>query len=86
MAARLLYITAPGCHLCERGRPIVAALAAENGFDVREVDWDDAAAREATERDGVLFPPAVYLDERLLGYGRLSERRLRKQVATVVPV
>lgn len=86
MGGHLLYVSAPDCHLCERGRSIVNDLAAEAGLEVVELGWSDATARGLTERDVVPFPPALYLDDRLLGYGRLSERRLRKQMAGVVPV
>ena len=83
MDGDLLYVSAPDCHLCEDGRRIVEALARGAGLGVVELRWSEARARELTERDGVPFPPAVYLDDRLLGYGRLSARRLRKVLAQV---
>lgn len=86
MGAHLLYVSAADCHLCERGRSIAHDLAEEAGLEIVEVGWSDATARGLTERDGVPFPPALYLDDRLLGYGRLSERRLRRVMAGVVPV
>lgn len=79
----LVYITATDCHLCADGRAIVARLADEIGAPVRELDWDGVEARALLERGGALFPPALYLDDRLLGFGRLSERRLRKLTRTV---
>ena len=79
----LVYITATDCHLCGDGRPIVARLADETGASVRELDWDGDEAQMLLERGGALFPPALYLDDRLLGFGRLSERRLRKLMRTV---
>lgn len=79
----LVYITAKNCHLCSDGRPIVARLAEESRAPVRELDWDGAEAQALLKRGGALFPPALYLDDRLLGFGRLSERRLRKLMRTV---
>ncbi len=79
----LVYITATDCHLCGAGRPIVARLAEEIGAPVRELDWDGAEAQALLERGGALFPPALYVDDRLLGFGRLSERRLRKLMGAV---
>ncbi len=32
-------------------------------------------------RDGVAFPPAIYVNGSLAGYGRISERALRKRLA-----
>ena len=76
---RFVYVTAPDCHLCEHGRAIVVGLlAAEKGFAVEEVAWDSERGTALIERDGVPFPPALYLGDALLAYGRMSERRLRK--------
>lgn len=79
----LVYIAAKDCHLCSDGRAIVTRLAGEIGAPVRELDWDAVDAQILLERGGVLFPPALYLDDLLLGFGRLSERRLRKLMRTV---
>jgi hypothetical protein len=79
----LTYVTAPNCHFCEEGRAIVVHLAQESGFPVEEVEWGSAQATKLTKHEPPLFPPAVYLDEKLLGYGRLSERRLRKLMREV---
>jgi hypothetical protein len=80
---RLVYLTTPDCAFCTDGRAVVQRLAREIGLMFAEIPWDSAQGRALVERDGAFFPPAVYLDDRLLGYGRLSERRLRKQLARV---
>lgn len=83
MAADLSYLTAPDCHLCARGRDIVDALAIDFGLSVEEVPWVDYRAAALVVRDGVPFPPALYRGDRLLGFGRLSERRLHKLLEAV---
>jgi hypothetical protein len=75
---RFVYVTAPDCHLCENGREIVGRLAAEKGFAVEEISWDSERGAQLVARDGAPFPPALYLGETLLAYGRVSERRLRR--------
>jgi hypothetical protein len=75
---RLVYVTAPDCHLCEHGREVLGRLAAEMGFTVEKVVWDSAPGAALTQRDGVPFPPALYLGEMLVAHGRLSERRIRR--------
>jgi hypothetical protein len=82
-ASRLVYLTAPDCAFCADGRAIVNGLARETGLEVEELPWDSPRGKALVDRDGVFFPPAVYLDDRLLGYGRVSERKLRKQLAKV---
>ena len=83
MTPRLRYLTSPGCHLCDRGRAIAERLASQGHYELFELGWDDPWSQERIERDAVAFPPALYLDERLLGYGRLSERRLRRLLEAV---
>jgi hypothetical protein len=81
--ASLVYVTAPNCHFCEEGKAIVDHLAVETGLSIAHIDWDSPRATELIERERPLFPPALYLSERLLGYGRLSERRLRRLMREV---
>jgi hypothetical protein len=79
----LVYLTSPDCAFCTDGRAIVQRLAREMGLDVSELSWDSPRGRALVAQGGAYFPPAVYLDDRLLGYGRVSERKLRKQLAKV---
>jgi len=78
VAADLRYLTAPDCHLCARGRSVVDALARDLGLSVEEIPWADDRAATLVAHDGVPFPPALYHGDRLLGFGRLSERRLHR--------
>lgn len=80
---QLVYLTSPDCAFCADGRAIVERLARDMGLVVAEVPWDSPQGKALVERGGAFFPPAVYLDDRLLGYGRVSERKLRKQLARV---
>ncbi|HWO70303.1 MAG TPA: thioredoxin family protein [Actinomycetota bacterium] len=84
-APPLIYVTAAGCHLCEEGRTVARRLAAERGLALEELDLDDPRARALAARAGPAFPPALYLGETLLGYGRLSERALRRRLRGLLP-
>lgn len=72
----LILLTAPDCHLCEHGKDVLA----EVGLDWRAVPADSEEGR----RLAAIAPPLrpALFDEsgrRLIAYGRLSARRLRKQ-------
>ena len=76
----LVLLTAEDCHLCGHGRSVLGLLE-EHGL---------AAWREVreTEPEGVAlalgappFRPLLFEDGRLIAYGRLSERRLRRLLA-----
>ena len=81
-AAELVYVTAPDCHLCERGRQVIDELADHHGLTVRELDLRSDEGRELAAAARVPFPPAVFVGGRLLAHGRLSARTLARQLAS----
>jgi len=73
----LILVTGDDCHLCERGRQVLAALE----LHAREVDVDGAEARALAARGIPLaFLPVLTDGERLIAYGRFSEKRLGKEL------
>lgn len=75
--ATLILVTGDGCHLCQHGRLVLAALA----VDAREVDVDgDEAAELAARGIPLAFLPVLTDGERLIAYGRFSEKRLRREL------
>lgn len=75
---RATLVTAPDCHLCEHAREVLSRLQGARPLAVAEVAWGSAEGQALVRRDGVPFPPALYIDGTLYGYGRLSEGRLRR--------
>ena len=82
MTSRLTLITAADCHLCGPARSVARRLAAELNAELDEMAWESPTA-DMVRRDGVPFPPALYADEQLLGYGRISEGAVRRRLANV---
>jgi hypothetical protein len=73
----LVYVTTDGCHFCEHGRGVLDAL----GVERREVAADsDEAATLAAGGIPLVFLPVLTDGERLIAYGRFSEKRLRKEL------
>lgn len=79
-----LLISTGDCHLCERARDVLGRLASEREFALQELDWEDPEAVRLLERDGIPFPPAIYLDGRFVAYGRVSEGALRRRLQELV--
>ncbi len=76
-AATLTLITADDCHLCERAHDLLDTL----GVDVCEIPVDSAEALGLAARGIPLaFLPVLTDGERVVAYGRFSERRLRKEL------
>ena len=71
----LRLLTAHECHLCEHGKMVLDEL----GLPWREVpaETDEGAALSTVAPP--IRPVLFRDDDRILGYGRLSLRRLRKQ-------
>lgn len=76
-ASRLVYVTARDCHLCEHGRAVLRTL----GVQTAEVDVSSAEAeRLAVSGIPLVFLPVLTDGRRVIAYGRLSEKRLRKEL------
>lgn len=77
-AAVLTLVTQEECHFCEHAHVVLEAL----GISVREVRVDSAEARALADRGIPLaFLPVLTDGERVIAYGRFSEKRLRKELA-----
>jgi hypothetical protein len=79
--AELVLLTAPDCHLCGHGREVLDGLAAEGALSWREVSSDSAEGRRLEALSPPLRPVLFTADGRMLAYGRLSAKRLRKALA-----
>lgn len=74
----LLLITSRDCHLCARAREVLASLSLE----AREIDVEGREAHElAASGVPLAMLPVLWDGERVLAYGRFSERALRRRVA-----
>ena len=77
-AAVLTLVTQEECHFCEHAHEVLGIL----GVAVREISVDSAEAQALADRGIPLaFLPVLTDGERVIAYGRFSERRLRKELA-----
>ena len=74
---RATLVSTPDCHLCEHARTVLERVLADR-LAIDEMEWNGAEGNSLVKRDGVPFAPAVYIEGKLFGYGRLSEGALRK--------
>ena len=82
MTSRLTLFTAADCHLCAHARSVAQRLAADLKTEINEIAWESPEA-DLVRRDGVPFPPALYVDDELLGYGRISEGGVKRRLTRV---
>jgi glutaredoxin len=79
-ALEVVVLTQDSCDLCDRAKTLLEGLRAEYALDIRTRDLASPEGRALAERGGVLFPPGVFIGGEPFSYGRLSERKLRKEL------
>jgi glutaredoxin len=76
-SSSLVFITTDDCHFCEHGRAVLDEL----GVERTEIRAESAAADALAARGIPLsFLPVLTDGERVIAYGRFSEKRLRKEL------
>ncbi len=81
MTVEVTLLTRGACGLCDHAKQVLARLAGEFPLTVREVDLTTPEGQAMGARAGMAFPPAVFIDGEPFGFGRLSERRLRRELS-----
>lgn len=76
----VVLLTQDECAFCEQGRQVLDRLALEFPLAVETRDLASADGRVLAERGGVMFPPGLFLDGEPFSYGRVSERKLRREL------
>lgn len=77
---RITVLSRQDCHLCDEAKRTLDRIAAELSLDVEVIDLDSERGRALAVAGGVLFPPGILIDGEPFSYGRLSERRLRREL------
>ena len=78
---KVSLLTQANCALCDHAKAVLARVAHDVPLAVEEISLDCAEGRRLATEAGVLFAPGVLLDGQPFGYGRLSERKLRKALS-----
>ena len=80
MTVDVLLLTQDHCRLCEHAKQVLARVAADYPLEVTALDLASPAVRELATLGGIRFPPGLFLDGEPFSYGRVSERRLRREI------
>lgn len=74
----ITLLTQEDCGYCEHAKQVLARVGDEYQLDITEIDIRGEQGRILAARAGVMFAPGLLVDGRPFGYGRISERRLRR--------
>lgn len=77
-------LTQEDCAYCEHARKVLARVGEDHPLEVTEISLASEQGRALAVRAGVQFAPGVLVDGRPFGYGRISERRLRRTLQRLV--
>lgn len=80
MATMVTLLTRSDCSLCVHAKAVLSKVACDHDLVVEEVDLATPAGMATATEAGILFPPGVLLDGQPFSYGRLSERKLRREL------
>ena len=75
-------LTQDGCRLCEHAKEVLTRVAQDHPLRVEEIQLSSDRGRALATEGGVMFAPGVFVDGRPFGFGRLSERKLRRSLAS----
>ena len=76
----ITLLTQEHCAFCDQAKDILAHVAQEYACSVALVDVASPEGQALATRSGMLFPPGILLDGEPFSYGRLSERKLRREL------
>lgn len=79
-SVEVLLLTEESCQFCEQAREVLERLSEEYPLSIRALALDSSRGRELAASGGILFAPGVLLDGEAFSYGRLSERKLRREL------
>jgi hypothetical protein len=79
-AVEVVLLTQEHCSLCEHAKQVLDRLATEYPLRTTVIDLAAPKGRVLAADGGILFPPGVFLDGEPFSYGRLSERKLRREL------
>ena len=74
-------LTQTECAFCRHAKDVLARLSEDYPLTVTEVDLGSVEGQGLAVEHGVLFAPGLLLDGEGFGYGRISERKLRRTLA-----
>lgn len=79
----LVLLSAPDCHLCRHARDVLDALEADGLLRWRELDADSLEGQRLAAGAPPLRPLLLDANGAVIAYGRLSQRRLARDLDSV---
>ena len=79
-AIKVTILTKPQCGYCEDAHELLQRLKGEYPLVVETIDINSLEGEAMATAGGIHFPPGLFLDDEPFSYGRVSERKLRREL------
>lgn len=80
MSPKAILLTTAHCELCDQAKSVLGQLQAEGMIELELVDLASPEGQRLSAVAGMAFPPVLLLDGQPFSCGRLSERKLRREL------
>lgn len=77
---KVIILTKSQCGYCEQAQELLQRLKGEYPLVIETIDIKTPDGEAMATRGGILFPPGIFLDGKPFSYGRVSERKLRREL------
>lgn len=77
-------LTKSQCAYCEQAQELLHRLKDEYPLVIETIDIKSPDGEAMARRGGILFPPGIFLDADPFSYGRVSERKLRRELDRLI--
>lgn len=77
---RVTLLSQEHCDFCAQAKEVLDRLAQEFPLNVETLDLASPKGQRLAAAGGIMFPPGILLDGEPFSYGRLSERKLRREL------
>jgi glutaredoxin len=78
----ITLLTQPDCHYCGHAKQVLDRVGRDHPLRITEINLASPQGQQLASRAGVLFAPGVLVNDQPFCFGRLSERKLRRALAT----
>lgn len=77
----ITLLTQPDCGFCEHAKTVLDRIGRDIPITITQVELASPDGQRLAEGEWVLFAPGLLIDGQPFGFGRISERRLRRALA-----
>jgi len=75
--AQVLLLTSEGCTPCLRVKRVLKGLQAEfPDISIEEIEFTSAAGAKLAIENNITYPPAVFLEGKLIGKGKIYAEQI----------